>query len=132
MAGQLTIDTLRASTGPLAAQNGMTGICKAWLNYNGATQTVRDSFNVSSVTYNGTADYTINFATVMSNANYAVCGTTGSSTGSGLVAGLVQTNMNAAEASVPPTTSALRFRTVNATYSNISSPAYISITVFGT
>ena len=46
MAGQLTIDTLRASTGVLATQNGMTGIAKAWVNYNGSTQTVVGSYNI--------------------------------------------------------------------------------------
>jgi hypothetical protein len=71
MAGQLTIDTLKASTGVLATQNGMTGIAKAWLRYNGATQTINGSFNVSSVTYNSTGNYTVNFTTAMPNSNYA-------------------------------------------------------------
>jgi len=70
MAGQLTIDTLKASSGVLATQNGMTGIAKAWVSYNGVAQTISASFNVSSVTYNGTGDYTINFTTSMPNANY--------------------------------------------------------------
>lgn len=71
MAGQLTIDTLKASSGVLATQNGMTGIPKAWVNYNGATQTIRASFNTSSVTRNGTGDYTVNFTTAMPDANYS-------------------------------------------------------------
>jgi len=71
MAGQLTIDTLRAGSGVLATQNGMTGIAKAWLNYNGSTQTVRASYNVSSVTRNSAGLYTINFTTAMPNADYA-------------------------------------------------------------
>lgn len=71
MAGQLTIDTLKAGSGVLATQNGMTGICKAWVNYNGVAQTVTGSFNVSSVTYNGTANYTVNFTNAFPNANYA-------------------------------------------------------------
>ena len=72
MAGQLTIDTLKASSGVLATQNGMTGIAKAWCNYNGNTQTINGSFNISSVTYNGTGNYTYNFTTAMPNANYSV------------------------------------------------------------
>ena len=48
-------------------------ICKAWVNFNGTTSpgTIRSSYNVSSVTKNGTGDYTVNFATPMSDANYS-------------------------------------------------------------
>jgi hypothetical protein len=73
MAGQLTIDTLKASSGVLATQNGMTGIAKAWVNYNGSAQTILGSFNVSSVTYNATGNYTVNFSTAMANSNYSYC-----------------------------------------------------------
>jgi hypothetical protein len=59
----------------------MTGIVKAWLTYNGVAQTITGSFNVSSVTYNGTGDYTVNFTTSMPNANYSV--TTGNQADSG-------------------------------------------------
>lgn len=73
MAGTLTIDQLKASSGVLATQNGMTGICKAWVNfgYVSSAITVRGSFNVSSVTRNTTATYTVNYTTAMPNANYA-------------------------------------------------------------
>ena len=71
MAGQLTIDTLKTSSGVLATQNGMTGIAKAWCNYNGSTQTITNSFNISSVTYNSTGNYTFNFTTAMPNATYS-------------------------------------------------------------
>ena len=72
MAGALTISTLKDDTGVLATQNGMTGIAKAWVNFNGTgTVAIRGSFNVSSITDNGTGDYTINFTTAMPNANYA-------------------------------------------------------------
>ena len=84
MAGQLTIDTLKASSGVLATQNGMTGIAKAWVNFNGVTTaTIRSSFNVSSVTRNGTGDYTVNFTTVMPDANYSACATATQRGGSG-------------------------------------------------
>jgi hypothetical protein len=51
-------------------------IAKAWVNFNGTgtigtNQTIRSSYNVSSVTKNGTGDYTVNFATAMADANYA-------------------------------------------------------------
>ena len=72
MAGQLTISTLNNDTGVLATENGMTGIAKAWVNFNGTgTVAIRDSFNVSSITDNGTGEYTVNFTTAMPNANYS-------------------------------------------------------------
>ena len=47
------------------------GAAKAWLNFNGVgTVAIRDSFNVSSVTDNGTGDFTVNFTSAMANANY--------------------------------------------------------------
>ena len=77
MAGALTISTLNNDTGVLATQNGMTGIAKAWVNYNQVTSTINGSFNVSSVTNNGTGDFTINYTTAMPNANYSWAGSTG-------------------------------------------------------
>jgi len=73
MAGKVVVSTLNNDTGVLATQNGMTGIAKAWVNFNGTgTVAIRDSFNVSSITDNGTGDYTVNFTTAMPNANYAI------------------------------------------------------------
>lgn len=53
-------------------------LCRAWVNFNGVTTaTVRASYNVSSVTRNGTGDYTVNFTSALSDANYAVAVTAG-------------------------------------------------------
>jgi hypothetical protein len=47
--------------------------CRAWVNFNGTgTVAIRESGNVSSITDNGTGDYTVNFTTAMPDANYAV------------------------------------------------------------
>ena len=56
--------------------NEQKQIAKAWVNFNGTTSpgTIRSSYNVSSVTKNGTGDYTVNFATAMADANYSVSG----------------------------------------------------------
>ena len=78
MAGQLTIDTLRASSGVLATQNGMTGIAKAWVYFTGSTAAIVNSFNVSSITKNGTGDFNINFTTAMPNSTYVMAGSSGS------------------------------------------------------
>ena len=50
-------------------------VCKAWVNFNGTgTVAIRDSYNVSSVTDNGTGDYTVNFTASMGNSNFSVAG----------------------------------------------------------
>ena len=47
--------------------------CRAWVNFNGTgTVAIRASGNVSSITDNGTGDYTVNFTNALSDANYAV------------------------------------------------------------
>jgi hypothetical protein len=74
MAGQLTIDTLRAGSGVFATQNAMSGIAQVWVNFVGTTGSINASFNTSSVTRNGTGDYTINFTTALADANYAIGG----------------------------------------------------------
>lgn len=46
--------------------------CRAWVNFNGTgTVAIRASGNVSSITDNGTGDYTVNFTTAMPDTNYA-------------------------------------------------------------
>jgi hypothetical protein len=46
---------------------------RAWVNFNGTgTVAIRASGNVSSITDNGTGDYTVNFTTAMSDANYSI------------------------------------------------------------
>lgn len=46
--------------------------CKAWVNFNGTgTVAIRGGYNVSSITDNGSGDYTVNFTTAMVDANYA-------------------------------------------------------------
>jgi hypothetical protein len=95
MAGRLTVSTLNNDTGPLAVQNGMTGVAKAWVNFDGTVSppTIRGSFNVGSVTKNTTGDYTINFTTAMSNANYCTTlGMRNNSDGLGLTASVFGDN----------------------------------------
>ena len=55
-------------------------IAKAWVNFNGSgTVAIRDSYNFSSLTDDGTGLYKANFSTVMSDTNYSfvaeACGT---------------------------------------------------------
>jgi len=51
---------------------------RAWVNFNGTgTVAIRASGNVSSITDNGTGNYTVNINTAMADANYAVSMSTG-------------------------------------------------------
>jgi hypothetical protein len=72
-------DTLSNLLGTLSVPvaTAVQGSAKAWVNFNGTgTVAIRASFNVSSITDNGTGDYTINFTTAMQDANYSLVGVT--------------------------------------------------------
>ena len=57
---------------------GEQRVCQAWVNFNGVgTPAIRDSYNVSSITDNGTGDYTVNFTNNMANINYSTVSSAG-------------------------------------------------------
>ena len=83
----LSVATIKSqNTLPPAVQNSsgteIGTFCRAWVNFNGTgTVAIRASFNVSSITDNGTGDYTVNFTTALADANYAAnCSTVYNST----------------------------------------------------
>jgi hypothetical protein len=52
--------------------------CRAWVNFNGTgTVAIRGSGNVTSITDNGTGQYTLNFTTAMPDTNYSAVGSAG-------------------------------------------------------
>lgn len=82
--GTANVDNIQSSTSgtPVVFKDGsgtqIGTLCRAWVNFNGTgTVAIRASFNVSSITDNGTGDYTVNFTTAMSDVNYSVGGTAG-------------------------------------------------------
>ena len=76
MAGTLTISTLSDGTNSTSAINLTRAPCVAWANFGGVTTvTINASYNVSSITRNGTGDYTLNFTNALTDANYAVATT---------------------------------------------------------
>lgn len=94
---------------------------KAWVNFNGTgTVAIRASGNVSSITDNGTGDYTVNFTSALADANYAVVATP--SAGS---VNSVQAYVNTLTA---PTASAVRIYTI-AGLSTASDPAYVNVAI---
>ena len=56
---------------------------RAWVNFNGTgTVAIREAGNVSSITDNGTGDYTVNFTTAFTDNNYAISTSYGTTSGS--------------------------------------------------
>ena len=75
--GNLPVVLDADATGVRVDYDGSTNqarIAKAWLNYDGTTPSIRDSYNIGSVTDNGTGEYTVNYSTAMSDANYSIVG----------------------------------------------------------
>jgi hypothetical protein len=103
MAGTLTLDTLKTSSGVLSVQNGVTGIPKAWVKFNGLSGgTIATAFNVSSTTIVSTGLYQVNFTTAMPSSNYVVVSGVGTNTI------ITQT--------VSQSTTSYQFRTLNGVY----------------
>lgn len=73
----LTVATVKSnSSSPPVFQNTsgteVGTLCRAWVNFNGSgTPAIRASFNVSSITDISTGRFGVNFATAMSDANFA-------------------------------------------------------------
>jgi len=104
-------------------------IAKAWVNFWGTgTVGIRGSYNVSSITDNGVGIYTVNFSSNMSDTNYAVSGSIGSSsTASG---GWLTNGNNTSGHTVNNTTSSCRV-TCNYQTSLLFDPPVLSVNIFG-
>ena len=99
------MSTLRVNT--LQTQAGVeVYTAKAWVNFNGTgTVAIRASGNVSSITDNGTGDYTVNFATAMPDADYsAVLTGTGNTANTDTRQNIVINGSPAGRASIKSTT----------------------------
>jgi hypothetical protein len=102
------------------------GRAKAWVNFNGTgTVAIRASFNVSSITDNGTGAYTANFTTAMPDANYAIVATSGDG---------ASTNYRVVQVSdvTTPTTSAVRLQTLTQNSGNPQATDHsrVSVVIF--
>ena len=110
--------------------------CRAWVNFNGrGTVLILASGNVSSITNNGTGDYTVNFTTAMPDANYSVSGFTCRS-GTPTVRGGATITYDIQEdgTGTAPTASSLRIRTITNASPNanalVADMALVSISIF--
>ena len=68
--------TIVAGAGNITTTNVQEGLAKVWVQFDGQASGAasRDSFNVGSMTDNGTGNYTVNFSNNMSNDDYASAG----------------------------------------------------------
>jgi hypothetical protein len=70
---RLTTISNQGGTASVPSDTVINGSAKAWVNFNGTgTVAIRAAFNVSSITDNGTGDYTLNFTNAMPDANYSL------------------------------------------------------------
>ena len=112
------------------AQSGSAPIygARAWVNFDGTgAVAIRGSGNVSSITDNGTGDYTVNFTTAMPDANYGIA------TAYRRSAATDQNLVCVAPANgTTPTTSAIRVRTNIASGGGATSEDtdYVSVAIF--
>ena len=68
--GDISVDALSTASGSAPSYSA-----RAWVNFNGTgTVAIRASGNVSSITDNGTGDYTVNFTTAMPDSNFSMAG----------------------------------------------------------
>lgn len=84
MAVTLNGSTINMNSGAVVQDPPGTAPCffeRVWLNYNGTGRSIRGSGNISSVTWNSSGNYTLNFATALIDANYGVALANSASTG---------------------------------------------------
>ena len=85
MASQLKVDTITGVTtagsiaitgeGNSTTTNLQQGLAKVWINFDGqSTIATRDSHNVSSITDDGTGQYTTSYTSNMASVNYSASG----------------------------------------------------------
>ena len=68
----LTTPTINSAQIPTVSGSAPLYLCRAWVNFNGTgTVAIRASGNVSSITDNGTGQYTVNFTTAMPDADFS-------------------------------------------------------------
>jgi hypothetical protein len=101
--------------------------CRAWVNFNGTgTVAIRGSGNVTSITDNGTGDYTMNFTAALVDVNYSVVGT------AKIVGGTGGQNIrihNDAYATAV-TTTAVKVQVTNAANASLADSEMVNIAVF--
>jgi hypothetical protein len=135
MPGTLVITTLSDGTNSTSATNCIQGSAKAWVNFNGVgTVAIRSSYNVSSITDNGTGLFTVNFTNAFADNNYcAVESTRRNSTSGGAGENNVNNGVNFRGLSTYTTaftTTAVQLCSGAATSESLADFDYYAVSVF--
>ena len=131
----LATDAAVVSKLSTASGSALNYSARAWVNFNGTgTVAIRASFNVSSITDNGTGDYTVNFTTAMPDANYCFSGFSNKTSATNRGAVILAIDVDETGTGNSPTTSALRVRTYGPSTSTAEAIALdcanISVAIF--
>ena len=119
----MTTPTIDSAQIPTVSGTAPIYMCRAWVNFNGTgTIAIRASGNVTSLTDNGTGDYTVNLTTAMPDANYSVVGSS-ADTYPGAVRGF--TNYAGGQ-----TTSSARVLGLNTSTGAVLDSTYVYVAVF--
>jgi hypothetical protein len=98
--------------------------CRAWVNFNGTgTVAIRASGNVTSITDNGTGDYTVNFTNAMPDANYVVLGL-------GYAGTSDNSTLRGIEQRGAPTTGSAGIMTFNGINTSAYDGGYVNVAIF--
>jgi hypothetical protein len=103
--------------------------CRAWVNFNGTgTVAIRASGNVSSITDNGTGDYTVNFTNAMPDVNFSFIGICSLESGTVRVASITDDTLN--KARTTNSFSVLTKDVNSGVVAAVFDPEYVNIAVF--
>lgn len=118
--GTIVNGDINASAGITLAKLSGVNDAKAWVNFDGTgTVSIRGSFNVTSITDNGTGNYTINFTNAITDANYCA-----------LSSGSITNDTNATSSSSPVTANNLSTSTVRIRTAGSSNTLFDFLNVF--
>jgi hypothetical protein len=128
LTGVTSISSASANTPVILGDSGTNyNTCRAWVNFNGtSTVAIRASFNVSSITDNGTGDYTVNFTTAMPDANYTTVAQTSSDSGTQLILNINSNSSN----NTTPTTTATRMYINSRSSGTATDSPYVNVAIF--
>lgn len=124
-------DEIAAILAGMELDAGGPGVCKAWVNFNGVGAiSIREQFNVASITDLGAGVYRVNFAAPLASANYAAFAS--SSRASGSKGRNTSVTMHGdASADIAPTVNGFTFHLLFGATFSAADAYYISAAAFG-
>ena len=102
------------------------GRAKVWINFQGSgTVAIRDSYNISSLTDNGTGDYSLAYSDNFSNDDYCLAGTAGYNSE------YIANHLNGSGQSTTYSTSSCRFSVRHVYNNNLSDANHVEVMIMG-